>query len=72
MYPEADKIGKQFKYAASRSVPFVTVVGDEEAAQGLVTVKNLTSGEQQRVPRREAGATIRAALTAEQKAVHRS
>ena len=65
VYPEADKIGKQFKYAASRRVPFVTVVGDEEAAQDLVTVKNLTSGEQQRVPRREAGATIRAALTAE-------
>jgi histidyl-tRNA synthetase len=65
VYPEADKIGKQFKYAASRRVPFVTVVGDEEAAQDLVTVKSLTSGEQQRVPRRDAGATIRAALTEE-------
>ena len=62
VYPEADKIGKQFKYAASRSVPFVTVVGDDEAAQGLVTVKNLASGEQQRVARAEAGATIRAAV----------
>jgi histidyl-tRNA synthetase len=62
VYPEADKIGKQFKYAASRSVPFVTVVGDDEAAQGLVTVKNLASGEQQRVARAEVGATIRAAV----------
>ena len=62
VYPDADKIGKQFKYAASRAVPFVTVVGDEEAAQGLVTVKNLASGAQQRVPRGEAGATIRATL----------
>jgi histidyl-tRNA synthetase len=62
VYPEPDKIGKQFKYAASRSIPFVTVVGDEEAAQGLVTMKNLASGEQQRVPRGDIGGTIRAAL----------
>jgi len=62
VYPEAEKLGKQFKYAASRAVPFVTVVGDEEAAQGLVTVKNLTSGEQQRVPRADAARVIRAAL----------
>jgi histidyl-tRNA synthetase len=62
VYPEAEKLGKQFKYAASRAVPFVTVVGDEEAAQGLVTVKNLTSGEQQRVPREAAGRVIRTAL----------
>jgi histidyl-tRNA synthetase len=65
VYPEADKIGKQFKYAASRSVPCVTVVGDEEAAQGLVTVKNLTTGDQQRVPRAEAGRVIRAVLASE-------
>ena len=62
VYPEPDKLGKQFKYAASRSVPFVTVVGDEESAQGLVTVKNLASGEQERLPRSDAGAKIRAAL----------
>jgi histidyl-tRNA synthetase len=62
VYPEPDKIGKQFKYASSRSVRFVTVVGDEEAAQGLVTVKNLASGEQQRVLRTDVAATIRAGL----------
>jgi histidyl-tRNA synthetase len=62
VYPEPDKIGKQFKYASSRAVPFVTVVGDDEAAQGLVTVKNLASGEQQRVPRANVAATIRAGL----------
>jgi histidyl-tRNA synthetase len=64
VYPEADKIGKQFKYAASRSTPFVTVVGDEETAQGLVTVKNLASGEQQRIARASVGTVIRAALDA--------
>src|SRR5436190_5277921 len=28
LYPEADKMGKQFKYAAAREIPFVAVVGD--------------------------------------------
>ncbi|MGE0462399.1 MAG: histidine--tRNA ligase [Vicinamibacterales bacterium] len=58
VYPEADKIGKQLKYASSRAIPTVTVVGDEEAAAGLVTVKNLGTGEQQRVPRVEAGRVL--------------
>jgi len=49
VYPEADKLGKQFKYASSRNIPFVTVVGDDERAAGVVTVKDLRSGEQQRV-----------------------
>ena len=41
VYPEADKLGKQFKYASSRNVPFVAVVGDDERARGEVTVKDL-------------------------------
>jgi histidyl-tRNA synthetase len=51
VYPEADKIGKQFKYAASRGVPFVGVVGDDEQAKGVVAIKNLATGEQTPVPR---------------------
>jgi histidyl-tRNA synthetase len=49
VYPEADKLGKQFKYASSRSIPFVTVVGDDEKAAGTVTVKDLRTSEQQAV-----------------------
>ena len=33
VYPEADKLGKQFKYASSRHVPFVAIVGDDERAE---------------------------------------
>jgi histidyl-tRNA synthetase len=62
LYPEPDKIGKQLKYAASRQVPFVAVVGDDERAQGTVSLKDLRSGAQQAVPRAEAAATVRAAL----------
>jgi histidyl-tRNA synthetase len=49
LYPEPDKLGKQFKYAAARAIPFVALLGDEERAQGKVALKNMTSGEQQAV-----------------------
>ena len=51
VYPEADKLGKQFKYASGRHFPFVAVVGDDERASGSVTVKNMKSGGQETVPR---------------------
>ena len=61
VYPEADKLGKQFKYA-SRGVRVVVVVGDEELKRDEVTLKNMTSGEQQTVSRESVAATAREAL----------
>jgi histidyl-tRNA synthetase len=60
VYPEADKLGKQFKYAASRGVRFVVVCGDDEAARGEVTVKDMTTGEQRAVGRTEIAEALRA------------
>jgi histidyl-tRNA synthetase len=40
------KLGKQFKEASSRGVPFVLVCGPDEAAAGMVVLKNLATGEQ--------------------------
>lgn len=51
VYPEAEKIGKQFKYADARGVRFVTIVGEAESARGEVAVKNLKTGAQQVMPR---------------------
>ena len=51
LYPEPDKLGKQFKYAGTRGVKFVTVEGGDERARGVVTVKDMTTGEQQVVER---------------------
>ncbi|PYR56088.1 MAG: histidine--tRNA ligase [Acidobacteria bacterium] len=59
VYPEADKLGKQFKYASSRSVPFVAIVGDDERSRGEVAVKDLRTGEQKSVPRANAAAYLR-------------
>ena len=50
LYPDmADKLAKQFKYASKKDIPFVLVIGEEEQAKGLVTVKNMQTGEQQTI-----------------------
>jgi histidyl-tRNA synthetase len=51
LYPEADKLGKQFKYASSREIPFVAILGEEELAKGEVAIKDMRSGEQRSVYR---------------------
>ena len=63
LYPEADKLGKQVKYASSRHVPFVAILGDDERARGEVSVKDLRTGQQQSVARSDAAAFIRSRLT---------
>ncbi len=61
VYPEADKIGKQFKYASARNIPFVAVMGDEELANGTVAVKNMKTGDQAAHPRANVAEWLRAA-----------
>ena len=58
VYPEADKLGKQFKYASNRKVSFVAIVGDDERGRGEVTIKDLRSGTQQSVSRTDTAAHL--------------
>ncbi|MEO7271559.1 MAG: histidine--tRNA ligase [Vicinamibacterales bacterium] len=51
VYPDADKLGKQFKYAGARGVRLVTVMGGNERAGGQVTIKDMKSGQQSTVAR---------------------
>lgn len=46
-----EKLGKQFKYADQRGIPFALVLGPDDLARGEVVVKNLRSGEQRSVAR---------------------
>ena len=46
IYPDASKLKKQFDYADRKAIPFLSICGGDEAAAGLVQVKNLASGEQ--------------------------
>ena len=59
VYPEADKLGKQMKYAAARDIPVAAILGDDEIATGMVAVKDLRSGAQVTVPRADVAAHVR-------------
>ena len=58
LYPKADKMGKQFKYASTRGIPFVAIIGDDENARGEVAIKDMKSGEQRSVKRGEIAAAL--------------
>jgi histidyl-tRNA synthetase len=58
LYPEADKMGKQFKYASSRGISFVAIVGEDERARGEVAIKDLKSGEQRSVQRSDVASAV--------------
>jgi histidyl-tRNA synthetase len=58
VYPDADKIGKQIKYADSLGIPFVAILGGNEIAAATVTVKNLTAQTQETYDQAAAGGAI--------------
>ena len=49
VYLEDKKIKAKFKYADKLKIPYVAVIGEEEEKNGTVTLKNMTTGEQEEV-----------------------
>ena len=46
LYPDASKMKKQMAYANALAIPFVAIIGESEMADGTVTLKDMTTGEQ--------------------------
>ena len=46
VFPESGKLKKQFEYADRKGIPFISICGSSEAAEGKINIKNLASGEQ--------------------------
>jgi histidyl-tRNA synthetase len=46
LYPQAAKLKKQLGYADAKHIPYVILIGSEEMASGLLSLKNMNSGEQ--------------------------
>ena len=46
IYPDAAKMKKQISYANALAVPFFAMIGESELADGTVSLKNMTTGEQ--------------------------
>jgi histidyl-tRNA synthetase len=59
---EGSKLGKQFKYADRAGIRFVIVLGEDEIAKGVVTVKDLRREDQFEVARTELVKTLRVEL----------
>ena len=55
---EPAKLARQFKYADRAGIRFAVVMGSDEKAEGVVTVKDLGTGEQTRIPREEVAARL--------------
>ena len=49
IYPDSSKMKKQMSYANAKAIQFVAIAGENEIAEGKVTLKNMTTGEQQMV-----------------------
>jgi histidyl-tRNA synthetase len=49
VYPDLSKIKKQFDFANKKQIPFVCVIGGDEISTQLYTLKNLATGEQEKL-----------------------
>ena len=59
---DPSKLGKQFKYADRAGIRFVLVLGEDEIAKGVVTVKDLRREDQFEVARADLAATLQVEL----------
>ena len=62
LYTEQRKFKAKMNYANKLSVPFAVLLGEDEIAAGMVSVKDMTSGEQRTLPVNEAALLMKAAV----------
>ncbi len=53
LYPDNAKLKKQFGYADSNKIPWVVIAGEEEIAQNTLQLKNMKTGEQQKISKEQ-------------------
>lgn len=49
IYPESAKMKKQMTYADNNKIPYVAIIGEDEIKENKITLKNMLSGEQQKL-----------------------
>ena len=63
LYCEQKKFKQKMSYANKLAVPFAVLLGEDEIAEGVCSVKNMVTGEQCKLTAQEAAAHIKAALS---------
>ena len=53
IYPDNEKLGKQIKYALNLGIPYLAIIGTDEAKNNTITLKNLATTKQQTVKLKE-------------------
>ncbi|MES2881644.1 MAG: His/Gly/Thr/Pro-type tRNA ligase C-terminal domain-containing protein, partial [Bacteroidota bacterium] len=49
IFHEQAKFDKQFKYAEKKNIPYIIIIGSKELGEGICTIKNLNSGQQEQI-----------------------
>jgi histidyl-tRNA synthetase len=49
LFHEPSKMDKQMKYANKRNIPYVIIMGESEVQEGVVSVKNMVTGQQDKI-----------------------
>ncbi|MBQ3534782.1 MAG: histidine--tRNA ligase [Clostridia bacterium] len=62
LYTEKKKFKAKIGYADKLGIPYVVFLGEDEIANGVITLKDMTSGEQKTLPVDEAVALLKAGL----------
>ncbi|MBC3538116.1 histidine--tRNA ligase [Rufibacter sediminis] len=50
LYPESAKLKKQMAYADQKRIPYVLLIGSEEIESGLLNLRNMRTGQQEKLP----------------------
>ncbi|MCD7859315.1 MAG: histidine--tRNA ligase [Firmicutes bacterium] len=69
LYAEQKKFKQKLSYADKLGAPFAVLLGEDELAEGLCSVKDMRSGVQKKLAPAEAAAYMRSVLAAEQGAL---
>ena len=59
LYADDAKMKKQMAYANAKAIPFVAMIGENEIATNTITLKNMTTGEQQTISFEEVLETLK-------------
>ena len=62
LYTEQKKFKAKLGYADKLKIPFCLLLGEDEIREGLVSVKNMQTGEQQKLTAEEAALMIKSAI----------
>ena len=65
LYGEQKKFKQKMAYANKLGVPFAVLLGEDEIAEGVCSVKNMVTGQQEKYAPAEAAAMIKAAVNVE-------